>query len=209
MLGVTLDHGDYLERLRREISRIDQQAMKRWADRVYEAWDSGRHVFIIGNGGSGTTASHMAEDLGKSTLPESALRDASRKRLKVLSLTDNAGWIMAVGNDLGYDQIFVQQLMNYGGPGDLLIAISGSGNSPNILRAVEWANHRGLNTFGLSGYSGGQLREIQRDGLHVDLPDMGMVESIHLCLFHWVLNDVFARINEEGRYAPAATGARA
>ncbi|MCA9174910.1 MAG: SIS domain-containing protein, partial [Planctomycetales bacterium] len=195
MLGIELDKLAYLDRLRAELEAVDQPALQRWSDRVFEAWQAGRFVFIIGNGGSGTTASHMAEDLGKSTLPESELHDPSRKRLKVLSLTDNAGWIMAVGNDLAYDQIFVQQLMNYGGPGDLLLAISGSGNSPNILRAVEWANAAGLHTFGLTGYGGGQLKQIQQDGLHVALDDMGMVESIHLCLFHWVLNDVHARIN--------------
>jgi D-sedoheptulose 7-phosphate isomerase len=175
----------------------------RWADRVYEAWERDRFVFILGNGGSGTTASHMCEDLGKSTLPEPALRDESRKRLKVLSLTDNVGWIMAVGNDLAYDQIFVQQLMNFGGAGDLVIAISGSGNSPNVLNAVDWANRHGLITFGLTGYDGGRLRAMQQDGLHVDLADMGMVESVHLCLFHWVLNDVHARINRMGRYQAA------
>ncbi|MCA9149603.1 MAG: SIS domain-containing protein, partial [Planctomycetales bacterium] len=103
--------------------------------------------------------------------------------------------------DVGYEDIFVQQLMNYGQAGDLVIAISGSGNSPNVLKAVDWANRHGLTTFGLTGFSGGKLREMQSDGLHVDLDDMGMVESIHLCLFHWVLNDVFARINQEGRYA--------
>ena len=119
----------------------------------------------------------------------------------MLSLTDNAGWLLAVGNDCGYDQIFVQQLMNYGSQGDLLIAISGSGNSPNILTAVDWANRHGLTTFGLTGYSGGQLKQMQQHGLHVELNDMGMVESIHLCVFHWVLNDVFARINQAGRYA--------
>ena len=136
MLGVQLSAEDYLQRCRDELQRIDHEALRRWADRVYEAWDSQRFVFIVGNGGSGTTASHMAEDLGKSTLPESELHDESRKRLKVLSLTDNAGWLMAVGNDLSYDQIFVQQLMNYGSAGDLLIAISGSGNSPNVLEGI-------------------------------------------------------------------------
>jgi D-sedoheptulose 7-phosphate isomerase len=129
------------------------------------------------------------------------LKDESKKRLKVLSLTDNAGWMMAVGNDLAYDQIFVQQLMNYGSAGDLVIAISGSGNSLNVLNAVDWASRHGLTTFGLTGYSGGKLKQMQKHGLHVELDDMGMVESIHLCLFHWVLNDVFARINNEGRYA--------
>lgn len=201
MLGATLDSSPYIDRLQGELARIDRPAMQRWADLTYQAWENERFVFIFGNGGSGTTASHMAEDLGKSTLHERDLHDESKKRLKVLSLTDNAGWLMAVGNDLAYDQIFVQQLMNYGSAGDLVIAISGSGNSPNVLNAVDWANRHGLTTFGLTGYSGGKLKEMQQDGLHVALDDMGMVESIHLCLFHWVLNDVFARINSEGRYA--------
>lgn len=201
MLGITLATDAYLERLRAEIGRVDQAALRRWADRIYQAWDQERFVFIFGNGGSGTTASHMAEDLGKSLLREADLQDESRKRLKVLSLTDNVSWIMAVGNDLAYDQIFVQQLMNYGRPGDLVIAISGSGNSPNVLQAVDWANRHGLTTFGLTGYGGGQLKQMQHDGLHVALDDMGMVESIHLCLFHWVLNDVHARVNRVGRYA--------
>ncbi|MEY4179216.1 MAG: Phosphoheptose isomerase 1 [Planctomycetota bacterium] len=201
MLGATLGSQAYLGRLHAELDRIDRAALERWADHIYRAWEQDRFVFIFGNGGSGTTASHMAEDLGKSTLRPEDLRDESRKRLKVLSLTDNAGWLMAVGNDLAYDQIFVQQLMNYGRAGDLVIAISGSGNSPNVLHAVDWANRHGLVTFGLTGYAGGKLSALQQDGLHVALDDMGMVESIHLCLFHWVLNDVFARINREGRYA--------
>jgi D-sedoheptulose 7-phosphate isomerase len=203
MLGATLNLPSYLDRLNREISRLNQVDIQKWADLVYDAWANGRFVFIIGNGGSGTTASHMAEDLGKSTLRPEDLKDESKKRLKVLSLTDNAGWLLAVGNDCGYDQIFVQQLMNYGSQGDLVIAISGSGNSPNILAAVDWANRHGLVTFGLTGYRGGKLKSMQQRGLHVELDDMGMVESIHLCVFHWVLNDVYARINREGRYAAA------
>lgn len=203
MLGAMLTSGDYLDRLQKEIGAIDRGALENWSDLVYKAWQNHRFVFIFGNGGSGTTASHMAEDLGKSILRPSDLNDDSKKRMRVLSLTDNAGWIMAVGNDLGYDQIFVQQLMNYGGKDDLVIAISGSGNSPNVLNAVEWANRHGLATFGLTGYDGGKLRQVQQDGLHVDLNDMGMVESIHLCLFHWMLDDVYGRINGEGRYAGA------
>jgi D-sedoheptulose 7-phosphate isomerase len=173
------------------------------ADLIYACWQNDRFVYIFGNGGSGTTATHMSEDLGKSTLRESDLRDETKKRLKVMSLTDNLGWILAVGNDCGYDQIFVQQLMNYGRAGDLAVAISGSGNSPNVLAAVDWANRHGLTTFGLTGYSGGKLRKLAQAGLHVPLDDMGMVESIHLCAFHWVLNDVFARINRAGRYEAA------
>jgi D-sedoheptulose 7-phosphate isomerase len=201
MLGATLDVPQYLARLHREIDRLDQAELRMMADWLYEAWQGEQFVYIFGNGGSGTTATHMSEDLGKSTLRERDLKDESRKRLKVMSLTDNLGWILAVGNDCGYDQIFVQQLMNYGRRGDLCIAISGSGNSPNVLAAVDWANRHGLRTFGLTGFNGGKLRAMAQAGLHVPLDDMGMVESIHLCVFHWVLNDVFARINGEGRYA--------
>lgn len=201
MLGATLDTHAYLQRFQAELSRIDTSALTNWADLIYQAWQREQFVYIFGNGGSGTTASHMAEDLGKSTLREADLHDESKRRLRVLSLTDNAGWLMAVGNDLSYDQIFVQQLMNYGRAGDVVIAISGSGNSPNVLKAVDWANRHGLITFGLTGFDGGKLRQMQQHGLHVPLHDMGMVESIHLSLFHWVLNDVFARINQTGRYA--------
>ena len=208
MLGATLALPAYLDRLSGELSRLNQADIQKWADLVYDAWASGRQVFIFGNGGSATTASHYAEDLGKSTLRPEDLKDESKKRLKVLSLTDNVGWLLAVGNDCGYDQIFVQQLMNYGSKGDLVLAISGSGNSPNVLSAVDWANRHGLVTFGLTGYKGGKLKQMQQHGLHVDLDDMGMVESIHLCVFHWVLNDVFARINQEGRYLNAECGVR-
>ncbi|MCC9604904.1 SIS domain-containing protein [Blastopirellula sp. JC732] len=201
MLGAQLDTSAYISHLQQEIAKVDQAAIKNWADLIYQAWENGKWVYIFGNGGSGTTASHMAEDLGKSTLHEKDLGDESRKRLKVLSLTDNAGWLMAVGNDLAYDQIFLQQLMNYGGEGDVVIAISGSGNSANVLNAVDWANRHGLKTIGLTGYSGGKLKDLAQHSLHVPTDDMGMVESIHLCLFHWVLNDVFARINHVGRYA--------
>jgi D-sedoheptulose 7-phosphate isomerase len=200
MLGATLDIGPYVRRFQEELARVDPAEIRRMADLIYEAWQRERFVYIVGNGGSGANATHMSEDLGKSTLRPADLNDESRKRLKVMSLTDNLGWILAVGNDCGYDQIFVQQLMNYGREGDLVIAISGSGNSPNVLKAVDWANRHGLMTFGLTGYSGGKLRQMAKAGLHVPLDDMGMVESIHLALFHWVLNDVFARINSEGRY---------
>jgi D-sedoheptulose 7-phosphate isomerase len=201
MLGAQLNLDSYVQRFQAELDRLDRRDIQKWADLLFDAWEHERQVFIFGNGGSGTTATHMSEDLGKSTLRPADLNDESKKRLRVMSLTDNLGWILAVGNDCGYDQIFVQQLMNYGRDGDLAIAISGSGNSPNIIAAVDWANRHKLVTFGLTGYNGGRLREMQQFGLHVPLDDMGMVESIHLAVFHWVLNDVYARINREGRYA--------
>jgi D-sedoheptulose 7-phosphate isomerase len=200
MLGVDLDANDYLQRLKAELDRVDRAEVTQLADLIYEAWQNGRFVFIFGNGGSATTASHLCEDLGKGTLRQADLRDESKRRLKVLSLTDNTGWLTALGNDLGYDQVFVQQLMNYGQPGDLAIAISGSGNSPNVLAAVDWANRHGLKTFGITGYDGGKLKKLQQAGIHVRLDDMGMVEAIHACLMHWIIDDLHGRINAEGRY---------
>ena len=201
MLGTKLGWSAYLDRFQRELSKVDAASIQRWSDALFSAWQGQKQVFIIGNGGSGTTASHLAEDLAKGTIPDASLNDEEFQRLRVQSLTDNVGWIMAVGNDLAYDQIFVQQLMNLAQPGDLLIAISGSGNSPNILNAVDWANRHGVKTFGLTGYSGGQLQGMQQDGIHVALDDMGMVESIHLGIHHWVLSDLFARINRVDRHA--------
>src|SRR6266478_3016255 len=103
MLGATLNLPSYLDRLNREVARLNQADIQKWADLVYDAWKNGRFVFIFGNG----------------LLRPEDLKDESKQRLKVLSLTDNAGWIMAVGNDVAYDQIFLQQLMNYGSKGDL------------------------------------------------------------------------------------------
>jgi len=200
MLGAQLDLSKYVQRLQDELARVAPEEIRAWADLVYEAWENERFIYVFGNGGSGTTATHICEDLGKSSLHQHELKDETKKRLKIMSLTDNLGWILALGNDVGYDQIFVQQLMNYGSRDDLVIAISGSGNSPNVLHAVDWANRHGLKTFGLTGYDGGKLRRMAHSGMHVPLDDMGMVESIHLALFHWVLNDVFARINCVGRY---------
>ncbi|MDA7950804.1 MAG: SIS domain-containing protein [Pirellulaceae bacterium] len=201
MIGSRLTLDSYLGLLAESLQSIDKKAIEKWADLLYHAWENGKQVFIFGNGGSGTTASHMSEDLGKSSLPESELYNEVRKRLKVMSLTDNIGWIMAVANDLGYEDIFCQQLMNYGNEGDLVIAISGSGNSPNVLKAVDWANRHRLVTFGLTGFDGGKLKEVQQMGLHVNVSDMGITESLHLAVFHWVLDDLYGRINAKGRYA--------
>jgi D-sedoheptulose 7-phosphate isomerase len=200
MLGAKLDIPQYVSRLQEELARVDQKEIQHWADLLFEAWQNERFVYVFGNGGSATTATHITEDLGKSSLKHEHLLDESKKRLKIMSLTDNQGWILAVGNDVGYEHIFSQQLMNYGQPGDLVVAISGSGNSPNVLTAVDWANRHGLKTFALTGFDGGKLKKMAHAGMHVPLHDMGMVESIHLALFHWVLNDVFARINKEGRH---------
>jgi D-sedoheptulose 7-phosphate isomerase len=192
MIGARMEVGAYLDRVREEIDRLSHDEIEKFADLVYERYQNGRFVFVIGNGGSGANASHLCEDLGKSTVKDFE----SQKRLKVMSLTDNTPYILAWANDTSYDRVFVEQLKNFASEGDLLIAISGSGNSPNILRAVEWSNANGLTTLGVTGFSGGKLKQIAHHGLHCPIDDMGIVESLHLVAFHYVLDDVYGRINE-------------
>jgi D-sedoheptulose 7-phosphate isomerase len=195
MLGTTLDARPFLERVGQELLRLDPAEVKNLAEAIYECYRQRRFVFVIGNGGSGSNASHFCEDLGKGTLRRQDFDNDDKKRLRIISLTDHTPYILAWGNDEGFDRIFAEQLKNLASPGDLLIAISGSGNSPNILRAVEWANRNGLKTFGCTGFNGGKLRQLAHQGLHVPLDDMGIVESIHLTAFHWVVDDLHRRIS--------------
>lgn len=204
MLGITHDARSYLTHLGEVLRSLRFEDVHRLSDVIYDCYQSRRTVFVFGNGGSALTASHFAEDLAKGTLNNEDLWQLRRPRLRVISLADNVGWITALANDLNYEEIFVQQLANLAEPGDLAIAISGSGNSPNVIKAVEWANSHGLITFGLTGFDGGRLKTIQHMGLHVPLADMGMVEAIHSCVLHWVVDDLFARLHRQGRYSSGA-----
>jgi D-sedoheptulose 7-phosphate isomerase len=195
MLGIQLDVQAFLERVGKELNRVDPEQVRALADAIYGCYEKRRFVFLCGNGGSGSNASHFCEDLGKGTLRRSDFDNDQKKRLRILSLTDNTPYILAWGNDEGFDRVFVEQLKNLASPGDLLIAISGSGNSPNILRAVEWANRQGLTTFGCTGFTGGKLRSLAQHCLHVPLDDMGIVESIHLTAFHWIVDNLHRRIS--------------
>lgn len=192
MLGATLSIPEYLAVVQSETARLDVAAVDQLARSIFQRYCSGRFVYVIGNGGSGANSSHLCEDLGKGTV----IDDRQTKRLKIVSLTDNVSYILAWANDTCYERIFVEQLRNLGEPGDLLIAISGSGNSPNVLRAVEWANDNGIETFGITGYSGGQLKQIAQRVLHIDLDDMGIVESLHMVAFHWVVGRVHQLVKE-------------
>src|SRR5262245_10183498 len=199
MLGAKVGISEYLTRVCQEIQRLDTAQIENLSGLIEAAYDAGRFVFICGNGGSGANASHLCEDLAKCTL-----RDFEyQRRLKVLSLTDNTAGIMAWANDEGYDRIFMEQLKNLASPGDLVLAISGSGNSPNILKAVEWANNNGLATVGITGFGGGQLKSLAHHNLHAAVDDMGIAESLHQVVFHWIIDDLYRRFSAKASVATA------
>jgi D-sedoheptulose 7-phosphate isomerase len=181
--------GQYLEDFTSLLKKVEQKEVDVLVDLLTEAYRNDQFVFIIGNGGSGANASHLCEDLGKGTLHNFD----KQKRFKVMSLTDNTPYILAYGNDLGYDRVFVEQLKNFAMPGSVLLSISGSGNSANVLKAVEWANSNGMKTVGITGYDGGKLRKMCQYGVHVPSYNMGAVESVHMVVFHYLLDCLYER----------------
>ena len=184
---------EYTDYTRKAIESVDTVQIERFIDLLFDAYQHGATVFVIGNGGSAANASHFAQDLSKGTLAN----PDQEKRLKALSLTDNLPFFSALGNDEGYENVFVQQLRTFAEPGDILIAISGSGNSPNILRAIEYAQKHGMRTVGITGFDGGKLREHADDGVHVPLNDMCTSESVHSVIFHYVILALQERISED------------
>lgn len=175
---------EYLGRLRAGLDALSVPAIEDLVRRLHLAYREGRRVFVIGNGGSASTASHMACDLAKNIFgPDPA---ASSGRFRVISLTDNVATITALGNDLGYDRIFTEQLRQLAEPGDTLIIISGSGNSPNVVHAAMFARGAGLETIGILGFGGGKLKDLVDLTFIVPSDEYGPVEDIHLVLNHIV-----------------------
>lgn len=175
---------EYLAGLRAVMDRIDVTQVAAFVGELERAYREDRQVFIIGNGGSASTASHMACDLGKTIL--GGTPDPARRRFRVLSLTDNVALITAIANDLGYEHVFTEQLAQFARAGDLLVAITGSGNSPNIVHAVRRARTLGLRTTGLLGFDGGAVRPLLDSWVLVPDFSYGFVEDLHMVLDHLV-----------------------
>jgi D-sedoheptulose 7-phosphate isomerase len=174
--------GRYALYLGNLLADLDCEAIARVGQILEDARRANRTIFILGNGGSASTASHFANDLGLGP------RHNGGKAYRAISLADNVAFLTAAGNDIGYDLIFVEQLKTLMQPGDVVIAISASGNSPNVVRAVEYAKKRGGVTIGLTGFDGGTLRKIASENIHIGTPhgDYAPVEDIHLILGHLV-----------------------
>jgi D-sedoheptulose 7-phosphate isomerase len=165
----------YLASLATELERLDVDALMRIVARLRVARDAGAMVFTAGNGGSAATASHWVNDLGKAT------RRSGRRPFRVIGLSDNVSWFSALANDEGYERVFAGQLENLAQPGDVLIVISASGNSPNLVRAVDHARDAGLTSIALLGFDGGALLSRVDVAFWVPTPigAYGLVESIH------------------------------
>lgn len=170
---------EYLDQVKRVLDALPDQ-LEPFLEELYRACVGERTVFLIGNGGSAANASHFAQDLNKGTRPPGG----AGRRFRAVSLTDNVSFITALANDEGYERVFVEQLATLSRPGDVLVAISGSGNSPNVLRAVEYANGHGITTLGMTGLDGGRLGAIVKAAVRIPSEDIGLVEAVHAVLFH-------------------------
>jgi D-sedoheptulose 7-phosphate isomerase len=170
----------YKTALEETISKIDTDRVGQAIEWFDEARAQSKHIFVCGNGGSASTASHFACDMVKGA---SFNRDS---RFRIMALTDSLPTLTAYSNDVSYECVFVEQLKNFAQPGDLVMCISGSGNSPNVLRAAEYANAIGCKTIALTGRDGGKLAPLAQLNIQVPVPHMGRIEDAHMIICHMI-----------------------
>lgn len=170
------------------LARLPLQSITQVMEALWQAYREGRAVFVFGNGGSAALASHLACDLGKGTVAD------SKPRFRVLSLTDNIPLLTAWANDAAYEDIFAEQLLNFIQPRDVALAISGSGNSPNVLKGLRAARQSGAQTLGLSGYQGGKMKELCDLCVVIPSDNMQHIEEFHLSTMHFIFTVLRHRI---------------
>ncbi|OGI78954.1 hypothetical protein A3F19_02840 [Candidatus Nomurabacteria bacterium RIFCSPHIGHO2_12_FULL_37_29] len=186
--GFSRKYAEYICEL---IKSVEIEAVEKLVDLLIKTREHDSIVFIIGNGGSAATASHFAEDLAL------CAGAGPEKPLRALSLSDSAPYITALGNDEGYENVFLGQLRNLYKPDDILIVFTASGNSPNVLKAIEYVNAKGGETFGFLGFDGGKAKQQCTQSITIETPKgyYGPVESMHLLLIHVVSNYLFFRLS--------------
>ncbi|MGO8674572.1 MAG: SIS domain-containing protein [Limisphaerales bacterium] len=170
--------GDYIEAQKAALDSIPAGAVGEVVELLRRALVEDRQVFVFGNGGSAANASHFAIDLGKGA------SDKLKRRFRVLSLNDNTGWMTALANDYSYEDVFVGQLQNYARPGDIALALSVSGNSPNCVKALEWAGKHDLRTIALVGAKRGRMAEIAEQAIVINDTHYGRVEDAQMGICH-------------------------
>lgn len=169
---------DYINAQKAALDSIPAEAVAQLIQKLREALQADRQIFVFGNGGSASNASHFVTDLGKGS------SDKIGRNFRVLSLNDNVSWMTALGNDYAYEEIYVRQLRNYAKPGDLVISLSVSGNSPNCVKALEWANQNGLHTVALVGAKRGRMAELAAQAIIIDDTHYGRVEDAQMGICH-------------------------
>ena len=184
----------YFKDFKNILDKISKKDIEYITKMIRNAYVNERTIFILGNGGSASTASHFACDLGKGTL--NRVYDQSERRFRVVSLTDNVSTITAYANDLSFDDVFVQQLRNLVHKGDVVIAITGSGNSKNVIKAVKYARDCGATTIGLLGFDGGKVRKFLDKYVIVPSNHYGKIEDVHMILEHTITDYLRARVKE-------------
>ena len=176
---------DYYELLKETCDKIDRCEIERAIHELLRARDEGNFIYIMGNGGSATTATHFAGDFVK------GLSYCREKRYKFICLNDNPAALLALANDVSYESAFYEQLRNFLASGDVVIGISGSGNSGNVIKAVEYAKAQGNTVIGLTGYDGGKLMPLSDIKLHIPVDNMQIVEDLHLVFDHLIMSILY------------------
>jgi len=185
---------DYLIRLGNTIENLDQNSIKQCCKLLLRAYENENNIFVCGNGGSASTASHFACDINK------GVSYGLEKRFKIIPLTDNFATITAYSNDVGYEDVFVEQLKNFFQKGDIIIGISGSGNSKNVIKAVEFVNNNNGISIGWTGYSGGILKSITHHSINANVMDMQTSEDIHMILVHIIMKVLRKKLTGSEEY---------
>ena len=172
---------DYFADVKSTLDAVDTTAVSRAMNVLLDAYDRGADVYCFGNGGSASTATHMLNDFNK------GISEGLEKKFRFHCLNDNMAMVTAISNDLGYENVFVTQLEGRLRAGDVVVAISGSGNSANIIRAVEYAKAQGCAVIGVTGYDGGKLRRLADHSMHAPIEDMQVTEDVHLIFNHMMM----------------------
>lgn len=180
---------EYINDLKSLLDRFPHDTFQKIFGILLDAYKNDRHIFVMGNGGSGSTASHFVCDINKGSCY------GLEKRFKVICLNDNVPSILAYANDQSYEDIFIEQLKNFLNSGDVVIGISGSGNSKNVLKAIMYAKKKGAKTIGLSGFDGGRLSEIVDVSLVADINDMQKSEDLHMVIVHMLMQSLYRAVN--------------
>lgn len=173
---------DYLNALTTALSNLNVETIAKISETLWEAYQNDRQIFFFGNGGSAASASHIVTDLTKGALGHRG--DAPARPIRAISLTDNLPLLTAWANDVGYEAVFLGQLRTYLRPGDVVVAISASGNSPNVVQAVRYARETGAIVISLTGFGGGTLAPLADLGIIVDSNHYGIVEDAHMQIGH-------------------------